>query len=785
MKNKKNYLITSIILACLICAISSAVPNTTTSAIGRSDVMLQTKAVSIDNTKSITSDVEVYSEIQIQVTSPEDRETVSGTIRVAATAKGLDKLDDMFLTLAGEQITGRFQMSQCIESAAMSSEDPKGTYTKYTKTCWYSWDTSSWRGERVTLTASISDAEGNKDSDSIKVYVSSTEDFVDLDIYPEVQIIEAGNLAEYKITITDNHPLMRCGIALADNPTPTVNEISAAEISATSAGEENIQRCIVYYTYDLEVTGLPSDAEYPKSVTVYQGSSKTVILTIKSTDTGTYRFTSKATLSNNQGVYDSDSATLIVNEYRNCNAVCEKRGYDYGVCKTSCEINEYDLGTRYCPQITDKTLTASKATTSAVRTVSATTAVSMEENTAENTDANAAIYWENTDADADIYWYHPYHCCCGNKGITLKAWPGKSSYSKGDTATIYAKIYLTGNGDEDAKVTGTVKRPDGETETLHFRKICRISEIQKIKNENPTMEISCVGGECWPRCLYAATYKDTELDGSYSVNVYAKSSQGSAETNTGFRVKEDFLTCNGYCQSMDYDYGVCRTSCRTDERNAGTKYCPQLISISMELTGEYNTEDGRYQYMYCCCGNLIPPAPPTPPEEKIKLELQEGWNLITLPGTGKLSLGTCESLYGFVYINGEYLSIKEAREKLGEEQLIEYLRTHSFWAYSFKKCELEFELEEYTTYNEIDLLEGWNFLPITKDMVDKSLQSIQGDCNFLKTYQWNAKKQRWDILDLEDKFQDKQKYTGFIVKTEDSCSLGGLSIMNPPQIPID
>ena len=715
----------------------------------------------------IASNIAEERELNIQISNPGDGETVSGIVRVGATAKGPSELNDMFLIISGNQVA-EHKLTDCIvgvaEPLCKEGSECKPTYTK---TCRYSWDTSGWEGQRVTLTASISDVEGNRDSDSVRVYVSET-DLVDIDIYPEIRTVEIGDPAEYKIVVTDNHPIARCGIALADEPVPREAEIAV----------EEVPRCIVYYTYNLEVTGIPFDAEYPESVTVYQGSSTSVPLTIKPTYKGNFKFRVKATLSNNPGVHDSDSATLVVNEYGNCNLECRRRGYDYGVCRTSCGANEYDIGTRYCPQITDKTLTSSKSGGEGVVSVSGKM-LTVEKVVVK--DAVSTVR-ETTagERDTDIYIYPTYHCCCGNEGITVEAWPSKSTYNSGETATIYAKVYSTENGEVSARVTGTIGRPDGGTDTLTFRKICTIAEIQKIKDENPAMKISCVGGECWPKCLYVATYKDTDVSGYYSVTVKARSSYGSAETSTGFRVRREVKTCNNYCREMGYDYGVCRTSCRGDEKNAGTEYCPQLVSEPIKLTNKSTMEKAEYRYMYCCCGNLVPPPPP---EERIKLELHEGWNLITLPGKGELSLGSCEALYGFVYIDGEYLSIKKAKEELGEERLMEYLRKHSFWAYSFRKCHLEFTLEEYTSHTELDLSKGWNFLPVTEDMIGKSLWDIKGNCEFQKTYLWNAKKQRWEELDPEEKFSDEQKFKGFIVKVPFSCSLGGGSIPSPPPLP--
>jgi len=110
-------------------------------------------------------------ELNIQISNPRDGETVSGIVRVEATANGPSELNDMFLTISGNQVAEHFKLTDCIvgvaEPLCKEGSECKPTYTK---TCWYDWDTSGWEGQKVTLTASISDVEGNRDSDSVRVY---------------------------------------------------------------------------------------------------------------------------------------------------------------------------------------------------------------------------------------------------------------------------------------------------------------------------------------------------------------------------------------------------------------------------------------------------------------------------------------------------------------------------------------------------------------------------------------------------------------------------------------
>jgi hypothetical protein len=186
--------------------------------------------------------------------------------------------------------------------------------------------------------------------------------------------------------------------------------------------------------------------------------------------------------------------------------------------------------------------------------------------------------------------------------------------------------------------------------------------------------------------------------------------------------------------------------------------------------------------------NVLYEEPPEPPSEKLRLSLSEGWNLITLPGEGRISEGTCKGLnelYAFVYVKeiGDYMTLKEAADYMGEKRLREYLRLNSFWVYSFRECVMTFALEEATSLNELELVGGWNFLPVTQDMEGNSLSAISGDCDLEKSYYWNAGAQSWEKLSGGEDFTEDMLYKGFIVKAEDSCSFGWGAIIAPPPLP--
>ncbi len=204
----------------------------------------------------------------------------------------------------------------------------------------------------------------------------------------------------------------------------------------------------------------------------------------------------------------------------------------------------------------------------------------------------------------------------------------------------------------------------------------------------------------------------------------------------------------------------------------------------------YVGSEGGSQATASAILNILYESPPPPPTDTLKLRLEQGWNLIALPGEGKLSKGSCTSvdeLYAFVYVKekGEYMSMEQAKAYMGDARLAEYLRENSFWAYSFRDCSLEFSLRKATSFQDISLAKGWNFVPITQDMQGNTLSGIAGDCDFEKLYYWNAGAQDWAKMDMSGKLGSSNYplYTGFVAKATESCGFGWGAILSPPPLP--
>jgi parallel beta-helix repeat protein len=177
-----------------------------------------------------------------------------------------------------------------------------------------------------------------------------------------------------------------------------------------------------------------------------------------------------------------------------------------------------------------------------------------------------------------------------------------------------------------------------------------------------------------------------------------------------------------------------------------------------------------------------PQPPPFPETEKIDIELRNGWNLISAPGYGYFSLGTCSAStkpIAFIYLTDQkrYVSFDEALSIMGTDKIKEYLSTHSFWVYSYESCKMTFDVEKYSTYSGLQLDQGWNLLGVTKDMVGETMSNIKGTCTFEKLYNWNADSQQW-VAKTENDLIENMGYGG-IVKVTSTCNLN-TNVIQPP-----
>jgi len=195
-------------------------------------------------------------------------------------------------------------------------------------------------------------------------------------------------------------------------------------------------------------------------------------------------------------------------------------------------------------------------------------------------------------------------------------------------------------------------------------------------------------------------------------------------------------------------------------------------------------------------------------QNQITIPINEGWNLVS----GNLIQSSRYLEFKYVYIydlkNQDYVLLvyngKEFDEienvdknlKLQKDKTINFLNriqsdgdeavlVSSVWAYSEKEGEMEFEWDDFQK-NKLslsgdnslwELSSGWNFLWVTPEMGDKSLEDIKGGCNFEKAYLWDTQNQQWgtifNLLDDKNILKDEGKIGGgFVVKVTNDCTLG-------------
>ncbi len=103
--------------------------------------------------------------ISINIDYPEDGMIVSGVIQITAVAKSSYPIDKMILDIIGGE-----EISQPFENCKIN-EDKKSML------CYNFWDTSSYAGQLVKLTATAYDEKGQKANDRVEVKVIKTIEY--------------------------------------------------------------------------------------------------------------------------------------------------------------------------------------------------------------------------------------------------------------------------------------------------------------------------------------------------------------------------------------------------------------------------------------------------------------------------------------------------------------------------------------------------------------------------------------------------------------------------------
>lgn len=206
------------------------------------------------------------------------------------------------------------------------------------------------------------------------------------------------------------------------------------------------------------------------------------------------------------------------------------------------------------------------------------------------------------------------------------------------------------------------------------------------------------------------------------------------------------------------------------------------FSVSATLSDDHTVKDSDSAVLYVKYSDVQ--EPPDFPEEEIVTDyLREGWNLLNLPGKGTSFVDTTCSLqrkpFAYVYLHDQrrYVSIQEAAMTMGIEPLFEYVSIHPLWIYSYENCEISVKVSKYATYSGMSIIEGWNMIGTTQDMVGETMNSIKGSCEFEKIYMWNSDSQNWVKISGNDLIEKISN--GIVVKASSECNLKKNSIQPP------
>jgi len=183
--------------------------------------------------------------------------------------------------------------------------------------------------------------------------------------------------------------------------------------------------------------------------------------------------------------------------------------------------------------------------------------------------------------------------------------------------------------------------------------------------------------------------------------------------------------------------------------------------------------------------------------------IYKGWNLVysfmnpdQLEGQG-FEAKNIKAVYGFLPDTQEYVRFYPNPDMNKINQMDgDQLRNTAFWVYSDSETGKEFNgiynaieywlYENPIPYNERQIYKGWNFVGITSNMIGKNLNELKGNCNIEKSYAWWAKRQNWDLIDMNDApFSQNVIGQGIVLKVTENCKLGTSSgtIPTVPNLP--
>ncbi|MFA4907665.1 MAG: hypothetical protein WC602_05335, partial [archaeon] len=157
----------------------------------------------------------------------------------------------------------------------------------------------------------------------------------------------------------------------------------------------------------------------------------------------------------------------------------------------------------------------------------------------------------------------------------------------------------------------------------------------------------------------------------------------------------------------------------------------------------------------------------------IKAEFAKGWNLFSIPGLLENAKTDCDTSKWKMF---EYDAVGKKFNRISTNME----PGHAYWVYNpSQKCSVKADFRDAVSMESIgDLAKGWNFLPVTVDMIGKTPAEFSENCSFKAAYFFNANSRKWEkTLRRNISWSDLGK--GMAVYANEACSLG-IGIPMPP-----
>ena len=195
---------------------------------------------------------------------------------------------------------------------------------------------------------------------------------------------------------------------------------------------------------------------------------------------------------------------------------------------------------------------------------------------------------------------------------------------------------------------------------------------------------------------------------------------------------------------------------------------------------------------------------------EVDVPIYKGWNLVyglfepsQLDDWVTDDKVNIKAIYAFIPTTQEYFQVypndagdltMELRSKHNYDD--EELRISSLWVYSDvetgevfngKMNAVEYNVASplpLSEYSLFTIYRGWNFLAITPDMIDKSLNEIKGDCDIERAHIWYPQDNYWGTISKSSRITQESIGIGVVIKVSSDCNLRETEeTIPPPQLP--